>query len=180
MHRISGSGFPSDGSSQKVPGTETSTLLHRFFFQLATGLEYIHSKNLIHRDVKPENVLIFVDPSSNTVKLKWADFGLSRPLSDRGSYQTSSLQGTLNWMAPELLKQLDEWERSGRDQDQGWIKGNVKSDIFALGLVFAYYLNNGKHPYGLTESEIRMNIKRQKPTQFISNLIRIILRKGKI
>jgi len=45
--------------------------------QLAGGLEYIHQKKLIHRDVKPfENVLIWVDSGQKKVVMKWADFDL--------------------------------------------------------------------------------------------------------
>jgi serine/threonine protein kinase len=67
------------------------------FSQLALGLEYIHSKNLIHRDIKPENVLISVDTNRPDMKvtMKWADFGLSRAVNERGSYtMNSGVKGT--------------------------------------------------------------------------------------
>jgi serine/threonine protein kinase len=136
--------------SQKYDGPE---LPHHFtvFLQLAEGLEYIHSKNLIHRDIKPGNVLIYVDSTDGKITMKWADFGLSKLVNEKGSYTMSGVKGTYTYLAPELLLKLMENEKKlGR--------GTVKSDVFALGLVFAYLLLNGKHLYGSNEIEISPNI----------------------
>lgn len=154
---------PNDPKKYRGPN-----LPHYFIvlFQLATGLEYIHSQNLIHRDVKPENVLISVDSTSKIVTLKWADFGLSRPVSEQGTYTMSNLAGTKNWMAPELFEQFQSL--ANVNGNQVMLRGTVKSDIFALGLVFAYYLNDGQHPYGLTNDKIRINLKNKNPIDVIS------------
>lgn len=53
------------------------------FRQLALGLEHIHSKHLIHRNIKPSHALIMRSSSQNEETIiKWADFGLSRPVSE--------------------------------------------------------------------------------------------------
>ncbi|KZR96588.1 Uncharacterized protein APZ42_008992, partial [Daphnia magna] len=61
------------------------------FLQLALGLEYIHSNQLIHRDIKPANILISVRSTdrSDEVTIKWADFGLSRAVNERGTFTLS-------------------------------------------------------------------------------------------
>jgi serine/threonine protein kinase len=122
------------------------------FLQLAEGLEYIHSENLIHRDIKPGNVLIYVDPNTRQITMKLADFGLSKSVNERGSYtMKSGVKGTNTYLAPELLLKLMKI-----DETLG--RGTVKSDVFALSLVFAYLLLKGHHLYGSNEIEIYNNI----------------------
>ena len=122
------------------------------FLQLAEGLEYIHSNNLIRRDIKPENVLIYVD-SKGQITMKLADFGLSRSVNARGTFTMSSgIKGTKCWYAPELLQLISQFQQSTQR------RGTVKSDVFPLGLVFAYLLLDGQHLYGSDEIEVNANI----------------------
>ncbi|XP_057367110.1 uncharacterized protein LOC130688145 [Daphnia carinata] len=137
---------------------------YRIFSQLASGLEHIHSKNVTHRDIKPENVLIFVDSTDQCDEpiIKWADFGLSKPVNERGTYTLSGVRGTRNWYAPELLK----CPHNAQAQAAEGHRGTIKSDVFALGLVFGYLLLNGQHPYGGSEDEIRKNLMKTKTIKF--------------
>ncbi len=124
------------------------------FLQLAEGVEYIHSEKLIHRDIKPGNVLIYVDSTDGKITMKWADFGLSRSVNERGTYAMSSgIKGTRNWYAPELLKLMTPFQESIQTR-----RGTVKSDVYALGLVFAYLLLDGQHLYGFDDIDIKANI----------------------
>jgi serine/threonine protein kinase len=117
--------------------------------QLAGGLEYIHQMNFIHRDIKPGNVLIWVDPATQNVLMKWADFGFSKRVNERGSHSISgSNRGTDNWYAPEILLIKIQEEESGKDETAAHQRGTVKSDVFAQGLVFGFYLLNGQHLFG--------------------------------
>ena len=138
-------------------------------YQLAIGLEYIHKSGLIHRDIKAENVLIWVSPKNRKVLMKWADFGLSKPVNERGSCSMSGVRGTFDWLAPELLKLLDETETT-EDESEAEQRGTIQTDVFAEGLVFGYYLMGGQHLFG-SRYQIAANILMKKPVNLSSKNI---------
>jgi len=82
------------------------------------GVEYTHSKGVAHRDLKLENC--FLDKN---VTLKVADFGMAKAFAGPNGKELSTRCGTLNYMAPELLKTAV----SAYD--------GQKVDIFALGAI---------------------------------------------
>ena len=85
-----------------------------------------HRSGLIHRDVKPENVLLTKDGN-----VKVADFGLARAVSDATMATTGSVLGTVAYIPPELVT-------SG--------EADARSDIYSVGIM-AYELLTGKPPY---------------------------------
>jgi serine/threonine-protein kinase/endoribonuclease IRE1 len=132
--------------------------------QLAEGLEYIHQKKLIHRDIKPQNVLIWVNPITDQVLMKWSGFGLSKEVNERGTCSISGIKGTYNWLPPEILKLLEEEEANETEAQQ---KGTIKSDVFAEGLVFGYFLLEGLHLFG-SRMQIPINIIENNPVNLLS------------
>jgi predicted ATPase len=93
----------------------------RIVSQLASALQAAHARRLIHRDVKPANVLLAGDEADEHAYL--TDFGLARPLSERSVTDTGEVLGTVDYLAPEQI------ERGEADE---------RSDLYALGcLLFA-------------------------------------------
>mgnify|MGYP001032617077 FL=1 len=94
----------------------------------ALGLAYIHSLNIVHRDIKPMNILI--DFQGNA---KIADMASGKTLkTDQSSFGTKAY-GSLGWQSPEVLLGL---------------RRTKAVDVFSLGCTFYYCLTNGKHPFG--------------------------------
>ncbi len=70
----------------------------------------------------------------------------------------SGVKGSMSWMAPELLKERNQ----GRNNPGHKARGTVKSDVFAEGCVFGYFLSDGIHPFGDADYEIPSNIAKNK------------------
>ena len=99
--------FVSGGSIENMLaqfGPFSEPLLRRFSYQILCGVQYLHSKGIIHRDIKGANVLV---TESGVAKL--ADFGCSKQLVGMctNSLEESmrAIRGSVPWMAPEVIKQ---------------------------------------------------------------------------
>jgi eukaryotic-like serine/threonine-protein kinase len=95
--------------------------------EIARGLGFAHDHGLVHRDVKPQNVLLNGDGAA-----KVTDFGIARSLDvDRGVTQTGTVLGTSNYIAPE--------QASGQPVD-------AHTDVYSLGVVL-YEMLTGELPF---------------------------------
>jgi len=112
--------------------------------QACRGLDYAHRGGVVHRDVKPGNLLRSAD---GIVKL--ADFGIAKALSEESSItQVGSVLGTASYLAPE--------QASGAE-------ATARSDIYSLGVV-AYQLLSGRLPYeAQTLTELVLKQQREAP-----------------
>jgi serine/threonine-protein kinase ULK/ATG1 len=99
------------------------TFDNRYFFQILDGLEYLYNNQVLHRDIKPQNILIHND------SIKISDFGFAK--SFEKSELITTFCGSPLYMAPEILKDR---------------KYSEKSDIWSLG-VLLYELLTKEHPY---------------------------------
>ncbi|KAL1221376.1 Serine/threonine-protein kinase EDR1 [Cardamine amara subsp. amara] len=96
----------------------------------AFGMEYLHAKNIVHFDLKCDNLLVNLkDPSRPICKV--GDFGLSKI--KRNTLVSGGVRGTLPWMAPELLNGSSS-------------KVSEKVDVFSFGIVL-WEILTGEEPY---------------------------------
>ena len=111
--------------------------------QMAQGVEHIHSNQLVHRDIKPQNVLLS-EKRDGKVALKISDFGFCKPTSIRGTYtQSKEIKGTVIYMAFELSKLIETC-----DDEEVKKRATIASDVFSLGCVYFELLTRGVHPFG--------------------------------
>jgi serine/threonine-protein kinase len=139
---------------EQVPGHSCAELLRErghldveetveIVAQACRGLDYAHRNGVVHRDVKPGNLLVTDD---GVVKL--ADFGIAKATEQSSITQVGSVLGTAAYLAPE----------QARGEESG-----PRSDLYSLGVV-AYQLLSGRLPYEATSlSELALKQQRELP-----------------
>lgn len=144
-----------------VKGTTAKELIFRrgsleikeavdFMLQLANGIEKAHKQGIVHRDIKPQNILVKADGS-----LKVSDFGIAQAGDALQLTKVDSVMGSVHYLAPELVR--------GE-------KASFQSDIYAMGILF-YEILVGNPPFdGDMPVEIAMKqLKDQTPDVQVFN-----------
>ncbi|KAL5550255.1 hypothetical protein UlMin_000431 [Ulmus minor] len=121
-----------------------------FMLQLAAGLQILRDNNLIHRDLKPQNLLLSTGDDKSVLKI--ADFGFARSLQPRGLAET--LCGSPLYMAPEIM-QLQKYD--------------AKADLWSVGAIL-FQLVVGKTPFtGSNQIQLLQNIMKSTELPFPLN-----------
>lgn len=111
--------------------------------QITGAIQNAHENHIIHRDIKPHNILVTTD---GVVKV--TDFGIARAVSSATVTHTGDIVGSVHYLSPEQAK---------------GIQSNERSDIYSLGIVL-YELLTGKVPYdGETPIAIALKHLQQDP-----------------
>jgi serine/threonine protein kinase len=135
-----------------VPGTDLRRLVRtkgkltvqqasNIIKQAAEGLDHAHERNLIHRDIKPGNILVTPDGIA-----KLSDLGLAFYLNDPNDPRAGKIVGTADYLSPEQIRTPD--------------KITSNSDIYSLGCTL-YYAVTGKVPFpgGNSHSKARRHLE---------------------
>ena len=136
-----------------MPGGDLSGLLaqgrlpwhevRRLTLQMLDGLQAVHQAGLVHRDLKPGNVLLNLAGDA-----KLADLGIAREMSGRMQTRTGMVLGTSEYMSPEQVRGLTV---------------DPRSDLYSLGIV-VYELATGASPYqGLSDYDMQEGHVRRAP-----------------
>jgi serine/threonine protein kinase len=126
---------PSDGS--------------RMLRDVAWALAYAHTQGVIHRDVKPDNILL-----ENTGRVLVADFGIAGVVADAGGLNTGEIIGTPEFMSPE--------QALGETVD-------ARSDLYSLGVV-GYFALSGQLPF---EAENATDVLAKQVTELAAPLVSV-------
>ena len=117
--------------------------------QACAGLDYAHRRGIIHRDVKPGNLMVVGGPvGGGEMTVKLTDFGIARAIEQTRITQVGSVVGTAAYLAPEQVR--------GEE-------ATPATDVYALGVVLYQFLT-GRLPYeGSSLAELAVRQQNEKP-----------------
>lgn len=138
--------YCNQGDLSKYIKTKNKQYNSKYIYQIIQGLQYLHKSKIIHRDIKPHNILL----KNNTIKI--SDFGFAKTFNENDLISTFC--GSPLYMAPEILK-LKEYTN--------------KADIWSLGVII-YEILFKIHPYpSKNKNELIKHLKNNKKI-FIPNI----------
>ena len=142
--------------------------------EILIGLQYLHAQRILHRDLKPVNILVDIEGH-----MKLADFGISRVLKEDETTVVTDVKGTDGWLAAEVYRAMEKREKSPFKK---------RSDIQVAGMIAFFILTKGEHPFGSSKAAQMKNIldgksvnlsrlRDRKAYRFVSRLIKHDIKK---
>ncbi|KAG8832714.1 bifunctional endoribonuclease/protein kinase ire1 [Serendipita sp. 400] len=140
--------------------------------EITQGLRHLHNLKIVHRDIKPQNILVSRRKGDGQHRMLISDFGLCKkldvdqtsflPTMAAGGGQSLFAAGTPGWRAPEILRgdvnledEVNNGPKTASDSGpgssnprEGEMRLTKSVDVFALGCLFYYTLVGGEHPFG--------------------------------
>jgi hypothetical protein len=177
-HRIKGD----DGKENygKLSHVDAVSLM----LQIGEGIEYIHSKDMVHRDLKPQNILVNLENPGNSFSricsVKIADFGLTK---SKGASRTCSNntinRGTTSYMAPEVMSFEEDDPKKGRFNPK-------KADVYSFAIMCSVVLTGWINPYvedakfpsldRKTKKQVKTGLRPKLPKDCLPRLATLITR----
>ena len=121
----------------------------RMIKEIITGLGFLHSLGILHRDLKPTNVLVDLE-----CQMRLADFGVSRVLNEDETTVYTDAKGTRDWMPVEVIEAINKRQKC---------RFKKKSDVQVTGMIGFFILTKGEHPHGSSSVECMANILKGDP-----------------
>ena len=139
-------------------------LILNFILDICLGIKEIHGKNLIHRDLKPDNLFLTADSS-----IKIGDFGISKQLNSENEYAKTQT-GTMVYMAPEIIN----GEKYNNKVDL-WSLGCIIHELCTLNYCFNSDTNSGliKNISKSNHEKIKKEIYSEKLQELIDKLLNV-------
>ncbi len=145
----------------KKPDGLKQNLVIKIVKEVLTGLHYAHSKGIIHRDIKPGNIMI-----DSKGKVKLMDFGIAINKDSKRHTKVGNIVGSIEYIAPELIKGAEP---------------SAQTDIYSLGIVM-YEMLEGKVPFASTNDyeimDSHLHTKPPKITKQIDSSVLKIVNKA--
>ena len=139
--------------------------------QIVTAIKYCHNRNILHRDIKPDNILIKfnseedinnINMLKSTVKI--IDFGFARYLPE--SESASTLVGSPAYMDPGMLEKYSKLKKKEKSKNYTY---NEKVDIWSLGVI-CYEMSIGALPFNINNLEELLNDEKKGKYSLPTNL----------
>lgn len=137
----------------------------QYFYEISSGLAYLHNRKISHNDIKPDNILI-----NTKGGLKIADIGIGELLEGETTYDVLAREGTASYSAPEVMDANYQLKKGGLLKADAWSLGVVMAELCML----KFKLVNVLAPGETKQAEFRGRLGQVKD-RYGENLIELIL-----